>query len=155
MKKLIVLIILAVSSSVSYAQSCAQSCKQPCTEPCTKTCDKKSCGPEGTKKEEAAVITTLRSDLQTVIEKASKSSVAFDNQLKELTIEKGANDEESLLYISQVASSIRNEFLNKLESAKLVASLKDYKPSPSSTRQQMVANLKKEIQLLATQAEKL
>jgi hypothetical protein len=162
MKKLIVLIILAVSSLATYAQSCTQpcppTCTQPCppscTQPCAKTCDKTACGPEGTKKE-AAVITTMRSDLQTVIAKVSKSSLAFDNQLKETKIERGASDEESLLYISQVAASIRQEFLTKVASAKLVTPLKDYTPSPSSTEQQMVANLKKEIQLLATQAEKL
>jgi hypothetical protein len=143
MKKLIVFILVAVSSFVSYSQSYAQ------------TCDKKSCGPEGTKKEEAAVISTMRTDLQTVIAKISKSSLAFDSQLKEMTIEKGASDDESLLFISQIATSIRYELLSKVESSKLVASLKDYKPSVSSNKQQMVANLKKEIQLLATQAEKL
>lgn len=143
MKKLIVLIVLALSSFASYSQSCAQSC------------EKKSCGPEGTKKDEAAVITTMRSDLQTVIAKMSKSSVAFDDQLKDMTIEKGASDDESLLFISQVAASIRYELLNKVESSKLVASLKEFKPAASSSKQQMVANLKKEIQLLATQAEKL
>ncbi|HZB14928.1 MAG TPA: hypothetical protein VE467_17935 [Chryseolinea sp.] len=143
MKKLIVLILLAVCSFATYSQSCAQSC------------DKKSCGPEGTKKEEAAVISTMRSDLQTVIAKMSKSSFSFDNQLKEMTIEKGTSDDESLLYISQAATSIRYELLNKIEPSKLLASLKDYRPSASSTKQQMVANLKKEIHLLAAQAEKL
>jgi hypothetical protein len=143
MKKLIILIVLAVSSYATYAQSCAQ------------TCDKKSCGPEGTKKEEAAAITTMRNDLQTVISKMSKSSLAIDRQWKDMTIEKGASDDESLLYISQAATSIRYELLNRIESSKLVASLKAYTPSASSTKQQVVANLKKEIQLLAAQAEKL
>jgi hypothetical protein len=142
MKKLIALIIITVSSYATYAQ-------------CEKTCDKKSCGPEGTKKEEAAVIGTMRNDLQTVIEKMSKSSLAIDAQLKGMTIEKGTNDDESLLYISQAAASIRYELLSKIESSKVVASLKDYKPSASSSKQQMVANLRKEIQLLAAQAEKL
>ncbi|HZI25162.1 MAG TPA: hypothetical protein VFD46_08805 [Chryseolinea sp.] len=143
MKKLIVLILLAVCFFATYSQSCAQSC------------DKKSCGPEGTKKEEAAIISTMRSDLQTVITKMSKSSFSFDNQLKEMTIQKGTSDDESLLYISQAATSIRYELLNKIEPSKLLASLKDYKPSASSTKQQMVANLKKEIHVLAAQAEKL
>ena len=143
MKKLIVLIVLMVSCYLTYSQSCAQ------------TCDKKSCGPEGTKKAEAAVITTMRSDLQTVIAKMSKSSLAFDSQLKDMTIEKGASDDESLLFIAQAAASIRHELLNKMESSKLVASMKEYKPSPSSNKQQMVASLKKEIQLLSTQADKL
>lgn len=143
MKKLIVLILLAVGSFATYSQSCAQSC------------DKKSCGPEGTKKEEAAVISNMRSDLQTVITKMATSSFSFDNQLKEMTIEKGTSDDESLLYISQAATSIRYELLNKIEPSKILASLKDYKPSASSTKQQMVANLKKEIHLLAAQAEKL
>jgi hypothetical protein len=139
MKKLIALIVLAVSSYTMYAQSC----------------DKKSCGPEGTKKEEAAVITTMRDELQSVISKMSKSPVGFDSQLKAMTIEKGASDDESLLFISQVAASIRYELLNKIEASKLVASLKEYKPSVTATKQQMVANLKKEIGLLAAQAEKL
>lgn len=143
MKKLIVLIVVAVTSFTSYSQSCTQSC------------DKKSCGPEGTKKEEAAIITTMRTDLQTVITKVSKSSLPIDNQLKDMTIEKGGSDDESLLFISQAAASIRYELLNKLESSKLVASLKNFKPSASSNKQQMVANLKKEIQLLAMQAENL
>jgi hypothetical protein len=143
MKKLIVLIILSVCSFATYSQSCAPSC------------DKKSCGPEGTKKEEAAVITTMRMDLQKVITKMSKSSFAFDTRLKEMTIEKGASDDESLLYISQAATSIRYELMNKIESSKLVGSLKDYKPTASSTKQQMVTNLKKEIQVLVVQVEKL
>ena len=143
MKKLLILAILTMSAYVTSAQSCAQ------------TCDKKSCGPEGTKKEEAAVITTMRSDLQTVITKMSHSPWAFDRQVKEMSIEKGASDDESLLYISQAATSIRYELLSKVEPSKVVASLKDFKPSASSTKQQMVANLKKEIQLLTVQAEKL
>ena len=72
-----------------------------------------------------------------------------------MSIEKGASDDESLLYISHAATSIRYELLSKVEPSKVVTSLKDFKPSASSTKQQMVANLKKEIQLLAVQAEKL
>ena len=143
MKKLLVFTVLLVSSYLAPAQACAQ------------TCEKKSCGPEGTKKEEAAVITTMRTDLQTVIAKISKSSLAVDPQIKEMEIEKGASDDESLLFISQAVTSIRYELLSKIEPSKLVASLKEYKPSASSTKQQMVANLKKEIQLLASQAERL
>lgn len=143
MKKLLVLVLLAVCSFATYSQSCAQSC------------DKKSCGPEGTKKEEAAVITSMRTELQTVVAKMSKSSFAFDSQFREMTIEKGTNDDESLLYLSQAATSIRYEFLTKLESSKLVASLKEYRPSAAANKQQMVSSLKKEIQMLAAQAEKL
>ena len=143
MKKLLIFIALAVSSYLVSAQSCSQ------------TCDKKSCGPEGTKKEEAAVITTMRSDLQTVITKISKSSLSIDPQIKEMTIEKGVSEDESLLFISNAATTLRYELLNKVQSAKIVASLKEYKPAPSFNKQQMVANLKKEIQVLATQAEKL
>jgi hypothetical protein len=143
MKKLLVLAILTMSAYVASGQSCAQ------------TCEKKSCGPEGTKRDEAAVITTMRNDLQTVITKMSKSHVAFDKHVKELSIEKGASDDESLFYISQAATSIRYELLSKIELSNQVASLKDFKPSPAFTKQQIVANLKKEIQMLATQADKL
>jgi hypothetical protein len=148
MKKLLILVIIAITPSFVAAQSCSPSCD--------KTCDKKSsCGPEGTKKGEAAVITTMRTDLQTVITKMSKSPVAFDQQVKEMTIEKGANDDESLLFLSQAATTIRFELLNKVESSKMIASLKNFKPGAASTKQQMVTNLKREIEVLTTQAEML
>jgi hypothetical protein len=143
MKKLLILTLIAIAPHFIAAQSCAQSC------------DKKSCGPEGTKKEEAAVIKSMRTDLQTVVTKMSKSNLAFDAQVKDMTIEKGENDDESLLFLSQAATTIRYELLNKVDGSKLVASLKEFKPGAASNKQQMVANLKKEIQILATQAEKL
>lgn len=162
MKKLIVLIVLAVSSYATHAQSCTPSCPSPCPPSCptpcppscAQTCDKKSCTAAASNQEEAA-ITTMRNDLQTVIIKVRRSSLAVDNTLKNMTIEKGASDDESLLRISQAAASVRYELLRKMESSKLVASLKDYKASEASTKQQMVASLQEEIQLLAAQAEKL
>ena len=143
MKKLFILIFITGTSMIAWGQSCAQ------------TCDKKACGPEGTKKEEAAVITTLRSDLQMVINKMSKSSVSFDKQVAEMKIAKGNTDDESLLFISQAMTTIRYELLDKIESSKLLTSLREYKPANFSTKQQMVSALKKEIQLLVNQAEKL
>ena len=143
MKKLLILIVIAFAPYFIAAQSCAQSC------------DKKACGPEGTKKEEAAVIKTMRADLQTVVTKMAKSDLAFDTQLKDMTIEKGANDDESLLFLSHAATTIRYELLNKLERSQLVPSLKEFKPGAASSKQQMVANLKREIQVLTSQAEKL
>lgn len=148
MKKLLILVVVAIAPYFVAAQSCTPSCD--------KTCDKKSsCGPEGTKTEEAAVITTMRTDLQTVITKMSKSSLSFDQRVKGMKIEKGTTDDESLLFLSQAATTIRFELLNKIESARMTASLKDFKSGTAVTKQQMVANLKKEIQVLATQAENL
>lgn len=147
MKKLFILILIAAVPFISSAQSCAK------TEGAS--CDKTSCGPEGTKKGEAKVITTLRTDLQSVINKMSQSSVAFDKQVAEMKVEQGNNDDESLLFISQAVNSVRYEILNKIESSKLVASLRNYKPGSFSTKQQMVSALKKEIEMLANQAEKL
>jgi hypothetical protein len=162
MKKLIILILVAFSSYATYAQCektcvkiCDRPCDKPCDRPCDKPCDKTACRMEGASKAEAAAITTMRNDLQTVITKMSKSSLTIDRQLKDMTIEKGASDDESLLYISQAAASIRYELLRRIEPAQLVASLKDYKHSASLTNQQTVADLKEEIQLLAAQAEKL
>ena len=97
MKKLFMLMAVVVAPYFLTAQSCA-----------AQSCDKKSCGPEGTKKEEAAVITTMRTDLQTVITRIAKSPIGFDKTIREMTIEKGASDDESLLFISQAASSIRH-----------------------------------------------
>jgi len=143
MKKLFVLILLSAILQFSWAQSCAQSC------------DKKSCGPEGTKKEEAAVIKTMRTDVQTVLTKMSKSNVSFDKQVADMQIEKGESDDESLLFLSQAVTAIRYELTSKLDASKQIAALKEFKPASSSSKQQMVASLKKEIQLLASQAEKL
>ena len=148
MKKLFILILIAAIPYFSSAQSC--------TKPDGgSSCDKTSCGPGGTKKGEAKVITTLRSDLQSVINKMSTSSVAFDKQVAEMKLEQGASDDESLLFISQAVNSIRYEFTSKLDQSKLISSLKEYKPKSFSTKQQMVSALKKEIDMLADQAEKL
>lgn len=147
MKKLLILIVFASVSFFSAAQSC--------DKPCDKACDKTSCGPEGTKTAEAKAITTLRADLETVIAKMSKSSLAFDKNLSSMKIAKGGTDDESLLLISQAVNSIRYELVNKLETTQLIASLKNYEPAVISNKQQMVASLKKEIEILANQAEKL
>ena len=147
MKKLFILILIASIPFISSAQSC--------TKPEGASCDKTSCGPGGTKKGEAKVITTLRTDLQSVINKMSQSSVAFDKQVSEMKLEPGNNDDESLLFISQAVNSVRYEIVTKIESSRLVSSLRDYKPASFSTKQQMVSALKKEIEILANQAEKL
>jgi hypothetical protein len=147
MKKLLILMLIAGMPFFASAQSCSKAA--------TASCDKTSCGPEGTKKGEAKVISSLRTDLQSVINKMSKSSLAFDKAIAEMTLAQGENDDESLLFISQAATSVRYELLNKIQSAKLIASLKDYKPSVFSSKQQMVSALKKEIEILASQAEKL
>ena len=144
MKKLIGMIAIIALPYFSFSQSC-----QP------QSCDKKACGPEGTKKAEAAVITTMRSELQTVIVKMSKSSLSFDEQIAGMTIEQGGTDDESLLFLSQAVNSIRYEFLNKVDASKQIAALKEYKPESLSSKQKMVANLKKEIKTLAAQAERL
>jgi hypothetical protein len=139
MKKIITLIALTGLSYVAVAQSC----------------DKKSCGPEGTKTEEARVITSLRADLQAVISKMSQSGISFEKEISQMEITKGANDDESLLFISQAASTIRYELLNKVEPTKLISPLKEYKPATFSSKQKMVSALQKEIQLLASQADKI
>ena len=146
MRKLFILIAIAGLPLLSYAQ---------CDKNGKASCDKASCGPEGTKKGEARVITTLRSDLQGVINKMSTSSVAFDKQISEMKVVQGSSDDESLLFISQAVNSVRYEFLKKVEPSKLVASLQEYKPSSFATKQQMVSALKKEIDMLVSQAEKL
>jgi hypothetical protein len=148
MKKIFILILIAAIPYVSSAQSCTKADGGA-------SCDKTSCGPGGTKNGEAKVITTLRTDLQSVINKMSLSSVAFDKQVSEMKVEQGTNDDESLLFISQAVNTIRYEILSKVESAKLVASLREYKPASFSTKQQMVFALKKEIGVLSRQAEKL
>jgi hypothetical protein len=147
MKKLLILLFIVSAPFFVNAQSCDKSAASSCAQT--------SCGPEGTKKAEAAVISKMRSDLQTVIARMSKSTLAFDKTVSDLEITKGTSDDESLLFISQAANSIRHEFVSKIESTKLIASLRQYQPSDFSNKQQMVSALKKEIQILSNQAEKL
>jgi hypothetical protein len=144
MKTLFILLLISGSSFFALAQSCSPA-----------SCDKKSCGPGGTKKEEAAIITSMRNDLQTIILKMSKSSLPFDKQVVEMKIEKGGTDDESLLFISRAATNLRYHLLSQIETSKLVTSLRNYKPENFASKQQMVAALKKEIQILNSQAEKL
>lgn len=144
MKKLFILLLVSGGSFFTVAQSCSPA-----------SCDKKSCGPEGTKRAEAAIITSMRNDLQSIIVKMSKSSLSFDKQVTEMKIEKGGTDDESLLFISQATANVRYHLLSKIETPKLVSSLRSYKPENVFSKQQMVAALKNEIQILASQAEKL
>lgn len=147
MKKLLILILLAGIPFLSSAQSCDKTAAA--------SCDKTSCGPEGTKKGEAKVITTLRSDVEDVIRKMSRSPIHFDKQVADMKVIQGSNDDESLLFLSQAVSSIRYEFLSKVEPSKLIAPLRAYKPAAFTTKQQMVSALKEEISMLSNQAEKL
>jgi hypothetical protein len=147
MKKLFILILIAGMPSFSNGQSCDKSLSS--------SCSKTSCGPEGTKKAEAAVIGSMRTDLQGVVTRMSKSSLSFSKEVSEMEIEKGTSDDESLLFISQAVNAIRFELMNKIDPSKLIASLKEYQPARFSTKQQMVSALKKEIQMLTSQAEKL
>src|SRR5687768_7709031 len=116
MKKLLILIALTGVSFLSTAQCCD---KTSVDKP---ACDKTACGPEGTKKGEAVTITTLRTELESVITKISKSSVTLDKEVAEMKISKGSSDDESLLFISQAAAPLRYELLNKVEPSKQVAS---------------------------------
>lgn len=155
MKRLLVLIVTVCSSLYSVAQS---NDKSPCCDPscCVKpSCDKTSCGPAGTKTAEARTITNLREELETVISKMAMSSTAFDRNIAAMKVAKGSTDDESLLLISQAVAAVRNEMVNKVDRSKLVASLMTYEPAVPSTKQQLVASLKKEIESLTSQVEKL
>jgi hypothetical protein len=141
MKKLIMFIILAMAAYASSAQSCDPGC-------CKKTCE-----PDGAKKETAS-ISKLRSDLQTVITKMSKSSLAFDKRVTDLTVKNCVCDEAGLCYLSKIVTSIRHELVEKIEPSKLVVSLKECDHA-SQPEQQTLASLKKEVQLLTAQADLL
>jgi hypothetical protein len=118
-------------------------------------CNPSSCGPSGTKTEEAKAITDMRQDLQVVISKLAKSGTTINEQIIATQISQGSTDDESLLYIYQTAFSLHTELIAKVNAAKLLPELKSNTLQPSSNKQQLVANLKKEIKLLADQVEKL
>jgi hypothetical protein len=118
-------------------------------------CNPSSCGPGDTKTGEAKVITSMRSDLQSVIDKMAKSDKGFSQNVTGLQIESGANDDESLLFIYQSASLVRTELITKLQADQVLPVLKETSIQPSANKQQLVASLQKEIKLLVTQADKL
>lgn len=118
-------------------------------------CSPSACGPGDTKKGEAKVITSMRSDLQAVIDKMAKTSNGFSEDVTGLRIESGANDDESLLFIYQSASIVKNELASKLQADQLLQALKEPSIQPSANKQQLVASLQKEIMLLTSQVDKL
>ena len=118
------------------------------------SCSPKSCGPENTKTAEAKVITNMRNDLQTAIGALDKTDVDLSEQLTNRQIAKGSSDDESLLIIYQTVISVRSELTSKIESEKILPALKE-PLMPTSNKQQLVANLKTEIKLLAEQASQL
>ena len=116
-------------------------------------CNPSSCGPGDTKTGEAKVITSMRSDLQSVIDKMAKSGKGFSQDVTNLQIEAGANDDESLLLIYQSATFIKTELASKLQADELL--LTETTMKPATNKQQLVASLQKEIKALITQVDKL
>ena len=145
MKKMLILLVLVLNAAGAHSQIGAP---KP-------GCDKTACGPEGTKKGEAVAITTLRSDLQKVMTSMAQSGVGFDKELVEATIAAGATDEESLLFISQVATAIRQEMIERIKPSALTAELKSYRPALATNRQQLMLALRQEVQLLSNQLNAL
>lgn len=149
MKKLFVLVALSAVSYLTQAQTPAcdpSACKDKpaCEKPacCEKSCSAKS---------GSASINAMRSDLQTVIAKMSKSSVSFNDEVVSMEIA----DEACIVKLCKAASTVRNELVTKVDPSKLNASLKNYKPGKSSNERKMASGLKKEIELLTAQVEML
>jgi hypothetical protein len=116
-------------------------------------CNPSSCGPGDTKTAEAKVITSMRSDLQSVIDKMAKSGKGFSQEVTNLQIEAGATDDESLLLIYQSAAFIKTELAAKLRTDELLP--RETTTKPAANKQQLVASLQKEIKALITQVDKL
>ena len=147
MRKYIVITICVALLGLHTATAIAQEKKEGCNP--------SSCGPGDTKKGEAKAITSMRSDLQSVIDKMAKSDKGFSHQVTTLQIEAGATDDESLLFIYQSASFVRTELTTKLPTDQLLPVLKETPTKPSTNKQQLVASLQKEIKALTTQVDKL
>jgi hypothetical protein len=118
-------------------------------------CNPSSCGPGDTKKGEAKVITSMRRDLQAVIDKMAKSDKGFSQDVTGLQLEAGTNDDESLLFIYQSATLVRTELTTKLQADQLLPVMKEISMKPSANKQQLVASLQKEIKAFSTQVDKL
>jgi hypothetical protein len=118
-------------------------------------CEPQSCGPGNTKVSEAKVITDLRNELQGVITLMSKSSVGFSKAVTTFEIASGESDDESVLILSQTASFIRAELMAKLTPHTLIPELKDFKPTPATSKQQILINLKSEVKVLVMQVSKV
>ena len=118
-------------------------------------CEPKSCGPDNTKISEARVVTELRSELQSVITSMAGSSVLFSPVVTSFEIARGSSDDESVLFIAQAAAFVRAEFVKSLPVGTLMAEVRDFRPVPASTKQELLLNLKAEVQLLTEQASKI
>jgi hypothetical protein len=118
-------------------------------------CNPSSCGPGDTKKSEAKVITTMRNDLQLVITKMAKANKGFNQNVTGLQISAGSTDDESLLFIYQSSAAVKAELISKLASNQVLPALRENATQPLTSKQQMVASLQGEIELLTTQVEKL
>ncbi|MBV6644607.1 MAG: hypothetical protein KI790_04115 [Cyclobacteriaceae bacterium] len=92
MKRLILILWLMSTVIILYAQEAK-------VEEATKPgCNPKACGPHDTKKQEAAVISTLREDLKAIDRKWLLKNKEKDSyQSISSKIEKGGNDGESLI----------------------------------------------------------
>lgn len=145
MKKLVIVMLMVLSLG-SYAQSSANA--KP-------GCDKTSCGPEGTKKGEAVAITNLRTDLEGIKLRMAKTGVSFNKELLETPIAKGSTDDESLLYLLQTVSVMRQELTTKLDRTRLSTDFVSNSPVAFSSKQQLMVALKKEVQLINEQLDQL
>lgn len=118
-------------------------------------CDPKSCGPDNTKVEEAKVITDLRDQLQSAINKMGSSSYAFDKGIKTYQIPKGSSDDESVLFISQTITCVKRHLKATLPEEKILIELKEGNPALTESKQQVIAQIKKDILFIEKQINQL
>jgi hypothetical protein len=118
-------------------------------------CDPKSCGPDNTKVEEAKVITDLRAQLQTSFSKLHLTNLSLGEQLTSYTVPKGTSDDESVMFLMQASTALKNEIIRVVPKEKLLPEISLTTMPVSSSKQQLIGTLKKDIAILEKQINAL
>lgn len=84
-------------------------------------CKPSSCGPEGTKVEEAAIISHLRTEVVTLHKTAQSKSSILNLSLNAVDVKElsGSNDDESIRIMAQFLSRFHNKVLSSIPTNKL------------------------------------
>ena len=113
------LAIIMVAASFNVATAQEKKCTPKAIANCSAVCDVKKCvpvgcGPEGTKKEEARVISELRTKIITLKKEiaASPSHKLFDNSIV-ADVPVGKDDDESLVLLQREVEGLERIFSKK------------------------------------------
>lgn len=150
MKKVILILLLAVANYSVYAQSSDKAC-------CPKKagCSPEACGPKDTKVSESEAITNLRAELQGQLSLLNKLDFDYMTYLKDYEIPQGNNDESSLMIIMATIQAIKSQLAKNVPEQLLIAELEKTSTEIPEGKRQTMIYLMKETKLISEQIQKL